>query len=60
MHLKVLQILLLLKFSILLTLKYKLETTSGIKTKLIDLLSELRGFKFVTTLVSLFKKIKLR
>ena len=34
------------------------DTDSTIKNKLIDLLSELRGFQFVTTLVLEFKKIK--
>ena len=42
----------MLKFSILLTLNYNLEDTeSAIKNKLKNLLTELRGFKFVTTLV---------
>ena len=30
----------------------------AIKSKIIDLLTELRGFKFVTTLVLVFKKIE--
>ena len=34
------------------------NTESAIKNKLIDLLSELRGFKFVKTLVLVFKKIE--
>ena len=34
------------------------DTESAIKSKLIDLSSELRGFKFVTTLVLVFKKIE--
>ena len=31
----------------------------AIRNKLIDLLSELKGFKFITTLVSQFKKIEI-
>ena len=34
------------------------DAKSAIKSKLIDLLSELRGFKFATTLVLVFKMIK--
>ena len=34
------------------------DTESEIKSKLVDLLSELKGFKFVTVLVSMFKKIE--
>ena len=34
------------------------DTESSIKNKLIDLLAELRGFKFVATLVLEFKKIQ--
>ena len=34
------------------------DTESAIKNKLIDLLSELRGFKFLTTLVLELKKIE--
>ena len=34
------------------------DTESAIKSKLIELLSELNGFRFVTTLVLVFKKIK--
>ena len=33
-------------------------TESAIKRKLIDLLTQLNGFKFVTTLVLVFKKIE--
>ena len=51
MHLKAMQILKILKFQILLILNYNV-TKSAIKSKLKDLLSELRGFKFVTGLVS--------
>ena len=34
------------------------NTQSAIKSKLIDLLTQLKGFKFVTTLVLMFKKIE--
>ena len=34
------------------------DTESALKNKLIDLLSELKGFKFVTTLVLGYKKDK--
>ena len=34
------------------------DTESAIKSKLIDLMSKLREFKFVTTLVLVFKKIE--
>ena len=33
------------------------DTESAIKSKLIELLTQLKGFKFVTTLVLVFKKI---
>ena len=42
-------------FNIELQLK---DTESEIKSKLIELLSQLRGFKSVTTLVLVFKKIE--
>ena len=35
------------------------QSESAIKSKLIDLLSELRWFKFVTTLVLVFKKMEI-
>ena len=64
MLLKVLQILIMLKFQILLTLNYNLiylntesDAESAIKKKRIDLFSELIGFKFVATLVLVFKKV---
>ena len=57
----------MLKFQILLTLTYNLiylsaecDTESAIKSKLIDLFSELIGFKFVATLVLVFKKVDSR
>ena len=34
------------------------DTESAIKSKLIELLNQLKGSKFVTTLVSVFKKIE--
>ena len=34
------------------------DTESGIKSKLIKLLTQLKGFKFMTTLVLVFKKIE--
>ena len=34
------------------------DTESAIKNKLADLLTQLKGFKFVTTLVLVFKKIE--
>ena len=34
------------------------DTQSAIKSKLIDLLTQLQGFKFVKTLVLVFKKIE--
>ena len=37
-------------------LKFK-DTEFAIKSKLIDLLTQLKGFKFVTTLVLVFRKI---
>ena len=64
MLLKVLQILIMLKFQILLTLNYNLiylntesDAESAIKKKRIDLFSELIGFKFVATLFLVFKKV---
>ena len=35
------------------------DTESAIKRKLIDLLTQWKGFRFVTTLVSVFKKIQI-
>ena len=34
------------------------DTKFAIKSKLIELLTQLKGFKFVTTLVLVFKKIE--
>ena len=38
--------------------QHLLDTESAIKSKLIGLLTQLKGFKFVATLVLVFKKIK--
>ena len=35
-----------------------MDTESTIKSKLIELLTQLKGFEFVATLVLVFKKIK--
>ena len=35
-----------------------MDTGSAIKSKIIDLLTQVKGFKFVTTLVLVFKKIE--
>ena len=42
-------------FNLELELKY---TESAIKSKLVSLLTQLKGFKFVTTLVLVFKKVE--
>ena len=59
MLLKVLQVLIMLKilnsFNPELELK---DTESTIKSKLIELLTQLKGFKFMITLVLVFKKIE--
>ena len=56
MPLKAMQALIMLKFQIfLIQLKY---TESAIKGELIELLSQLKGFKFVTTLILVFQKIE--
>ena len=43
---------------ILLTLNYNLKILNLIESKLIELLTQLKVFKFVTTLVLVFKKIE--
>ena len=59
MLLKVMQVLIMLKFLDSFNPKLQLkDTESSIENKLIDLLAELRGFKFVATLVLEFKKIQ--
>ena len=58
MLLKVMQVFIMLEFLIFLTLNYNLDTDSAIKRKLVELLAQLRGFKFLTTLVFVFKKIE--
>ena len=56
MVLKVMQVLITLKFQVPLTLNY--YTESSIKNKLKIFWNKLRGFKFVTKLVLEFKKNK--
>ena len=57
MLLKVLQVLITLKLLNFFNPKLQLkDTKSTIKSKLINLLTQLRGFKFVTTLILVFKK----
>ena len=56
MILKVMQVLITLKFQVPLTLNY--YTESAIKNKLKIFWNKLRGFKFVTKLVLEFKKNK--
>ena len=58
MLLKPMQVLIILKFQILLILNYNLDTKSATKSKLIELLTQLKGFEFVTTLVLMFKKME--
>ena len=59
MLLKVIQVLKMLKSRIFFNSELQRnDTESAIKNKLIDLLTELRGFKFVTTLLLEFKKIQ--
>ena len=43
---------------ILNTFNPELQLESAIKSKLIELLTQLKGFRLVTTLASVFKKIK--
>ena len=53
------QVLIMLKFLDSFNPKLQLkDTESSIKNKLTDLLAELRGLKFVATLVLEFKKIQ--
>ena len=59
MIIKVMQVLIILKFKNFLILKCNFKyTESAIRNTLIDLLSELRGFKLVKTLALEFKKIE--
>ena len=59
MIIKVMQVLIILKFKNFLILKCNFKyTESAIRNTLIDLLSELRGFKLVKTLAVEFKKIE--
>ena len=52
MLLKILQVLIMLKFQIL------KDTKSAIKSKLIELMTQLKVFKFVTALILVFKKVE--
>ena len=54
MLLKAIQVLIMLKFQVLLTLNYNLDIESAIKSKMIELLTQSKDFKFVTTLVLVF------
>ena len=58
MLLKAMQVLILLKLQILLTLNYNLKMLNLQLNKPIELLTELKYFEFVTTLVSLLIKIE--
>ena len=59
MLLKAMQVLMMLKFFTFFNSELQLkDTESAIKSKLIELLTQLKGFKFVTALVLVFKKIK--
>ena len=59
MLLKVLQVLIMLKFQTFFNSEIQLkDTESAIRSKLIELLSQLKGFKFVKTLDLVFKKTK--
>ena len=59
MLLKAMQVLIILKFLVHLTLNYNLKILNlKIKSKLIELLTQLKGFKFITTLVLVFKKME--
>ena len=53
------QVLIMLKILNSFHLELQLKDTKfAIKSKLIELLTQLKGFKFVTTLVLVFKKIE--
>ena len=57
MLLKAMQVLIILKFLNYFNPELQLkDTKSSIKRKLIELLTQSKGFKFVTTLVLVFKK----
>ena len=58
MILKVLQVLIMLSWNSFNPEPQLKDTESAIESKLTELLSELRGFKFVTTLVLVKVKIK--
>ena len=52
------QVLIMLKFQFLWTLNYNLKILNLTESKLIDLLTQLKGFKFEATLVLVFKIIE--
>ena len=59
MLLKAMQVLIMLKFQIHLTLNYNLKILNlQLKVRLIELLTQLKGFKFMATLFLAFKKIE--
>ena len=59
MLLKAMQVLVMLKFLIFFNPERQLkDIESTIESKLIQLVTQLKGFKFVTPLVSVFKKIE--
>ena len=58
MILKSMQVLITLNFIFFNLEIQRKDTESAIKSKVIELLTQLKGFKFVTTLVLVFKKIE--
>ena len=59
MLLKIIKVLIMLRFSTFFNLKPQLKNTeSASKSKLIELLTQLKGFKIVATLILVFKQIK--
>ena len=59
MLLKIMQVLIMLRFSTFFNLKPQLkDTESASKSKLIELLTQLKGFKIVATSILVFKQIE--
>ena len=58
MFLKAIQVLIRLKFQILLKLSYNLKQLNLQLKKLIELLTQLKDFEFVTTVNLVYKKIE--
>ena len=59
MLLKIIQVLITLRFSTFFNLKPQLkDTESASKSKLIELLTQLKGFKIVATSILVFKQIE--